>query len=183
MNVIFCITLFLGCLVITIYSPAKLLPTLLSGAERGAEVILIIFSSYCVWMAISDVVEQSNLDRSLSKYLSPTVKKVFKISDDKTAMDISMNIVCNALGLGSAATPLGRRAISSMQKANNSFGCNLLFILSATSIQLVPTTALSILSSQGAINASNIIIPSILTSALSSAIAILLFYVFLGRKG
>lgn len=78
--------------------------------------------------------------------------------------EISMNIVANILGLGNAATPLGLKAMNSMQKDNpkkdtltNSMA--MFIIINTASIQLIPTTVIAIRSSLGSKNPTSIIIP------------------------
>ena len=69
-----------------------------------------------------------------------------------------------ALGLGNAATPLGLKAMSSMQKENNKkdtlSDSMLMFILINTaSIQIIPTTVLAIRKSLGSENSTEILVP------------------------
>ena len=73
-----------------------------------------------------------------------------------------MNITSNLLGLGNSATPCGLKAIEEMQKENlnkDKLSNNqVLFILINTaSIQIIPTTIMSIRASLGSKNPSVII--------------------------
>ena len=56
----------------------------------------------------------------LTGVLKPLIKFLFPdlTNDKKISEEVSMNIVANILGLGNAATPLGLKAISSMQEKN-----------------------------------------------------------------
>ena len=78
--------------------------------------------------------------------------------------EISMNMVANILGLGNAATPLGLKAMKTMQEDNpkkdtltNSMA--MFIIINTASIQLIPTTVIAIRSSLGSQNPTSIIIP------------------------
>ena len=80
------------------------------------------------------------------------------------------------LGMNGAATPLGIKAIASMGKNNTraTFPMVMLVAISCTSLQLLPTSIMGLMTAAGSKNASNIILPSILASFLSTAIAIIL---------
>jgi spore maturation protein A len=101
-----------------------------------------------------------------------------------------MNISANLLGMGGAATPLGIKAIESMQKDNPekstaTFPMIMLIIISCSSIQLLPTSIVGMLASAGSNNPTAIIFPSILCSVISTTIAIflgLLFHFIFDRK-
>ena len=77
----------------------------------------------------------------------PDIKK-----ENKAYEEISMNIVANLLGLGNAATPLGLRAIKSLQEENTnkeelSNSMIMFIVLNTASIQVIPTTVIAIRSS------------------------------------
>lgn len=93
------------------------------------------------------------------KLLFPDLKK-----EDNAYKEISMNMVANILGLGNAATPLGLKAMKTMQEDNpkkdtltNSMA--MFIIINTASIQLIPTTVIAIRSSLGSQNPTSIIIP------------------------
>lgn len=74
-----------------------------------------------------------------------------------------MNIIANILGLGNASTPLGLKAISSMQEKNtnkkvlnNSMA--MFILINTASLQIIPTTVIAIRSSLGSENPSKIIL-------------------------
>ena len=94
-----------------------------------------------------------------------------------------MNISANLLGMSGAATPLGIKAIESMQKDNPnktvvSFSMIMLIAISCSSVQLLPTSIIGMLSNAGSSNPTSIIIPSIICSLTSTTLAILLVYLF-----
>jgi len=57
----------------------------------------------------------------------------------------------------------------------------MLFILSATSMQILPTTVLGILEEAGAVNAAGIILPTFITSTLITVMGVILVKVFGSR--
>ena len=81
------------------------------------------------------------------KFIFPNIKKNSQLNKE-----ISMNIVANMLGLGNAATPLGLKAMKSMQKENNkkdtlTDNMMLFIVLNTASLQIIPTTVIAIRSS------------------------------------
>ena len=94
-----------------------------------------------------------------------------------------MNISANLLGMSGAATPLGIKAIESMQKDNKhkhtiTFPMIMLIAISCSSVQLLPTSIIGMLANAGSTKPTSIILPSIICSILSTTIAILLVYIF-----
>ena len=93
------------------------------------------------------------------KKLFPDIKK-----GDKVHEEISMNVIANIMGLGNAATPLGLKAMKSMQKQNKekdklSDSMAMFIVLNTASIQIIPTTVIAIRSSLGSSNPTAMIIP------------------------
>lgn len=65
-----------------------------------------------------------------------------------------MNMIANILGLGNAATPLGLKAMQSMQEENSTKdtltdSMMMFIVLNTASIQLIPTTVIAIRNSLG----------------------------------
>lgn len=131
------------------------------------------------------ILEKSGLSQKVSKLLSPIINKIFgkcNLSEESKKY-VSMNISANLLGMSGAATPLGIKAIESMQKDNKNknivtFPMIMLIAISCSSIQLLPTSIIGMLSSAGSTNPTGIIFPSILCSIISTTIAILLVFLF-----
>ena len=92
--------------------------------------------------------------KKLTKLLQPIIRFLFpELKNNKQAKEeISMNIIANLLGLGNAATPLGLKAMTSLQKKNSkkdtlSNAMATLIVINTASIQIIPTTVLAIRSS------------------------------------
>ena len=104
------------------------------------------------------------------KILFPEIKKGTEAYEE-----ISMNIVSNILGLGNAATPLGLRAMQSMQKENKdknklSNSMAMFIILNTASIQLIPTTVIAVRTALGSAEPTKMLIP-IWGATIGAAIA------------
>ena len=102
----------------------------------------------------------------IHKVLKPVIRFLFpEIKENQKAQnEISMNMVANILGLGNAATPLGLKAMETLQQENKnkkelSNSMIMLIVLNTASIQLIPTTIIAIRSSLGSENPTAIIFP------------------------
>lgn len=180
------IFLFISSIVaLCLFDPSKVLTGMLTASNNAVKLSLELCAVYAIWMGIFTILEKSGLSKRLSKLLSPIINKIFgKNNLSAESKDyISMNISANLLGMGGAATPLGIKAIESMQKGNPNkstvtFPMIMLIAISCSSVQLLPTSIIGMLANAGSSNPSSIIFPSIICSFLSTTIAILLVYLF-----
>lgn len=177
MNVIFTIVFISSMIVIAVFSPDKLLSSLLGGAENAAKMALTLFCIYAVWMGLSRLAEDSGLARGAAKALKPLTRKIFKTDGDGANENLAMNISCNLLGLGGAATPYAVKAIGELEKEHNTFAQKLLFVINATSIQILPTTVIALRAGAGSVSPSDIFLPSLICTVISTAVAVLLFII------
>lgn len=180
MNVIFTVVFIASMIAIAIISPDKLLSSLLGGAESSVKMALTLFCIYAVWMGLSKLAERSGLSKGIAKGLKPLTRRIFKTDGEVANENLAMNISCNLLGLGGAATPYAVKAIGELEKENNGFAQKLLFVINATSIQILPTTVIALRASAGSVSASDIFLPSLICTAVSTLTAVGLF--LLGRK-
>lgn len=133
-------------------------------AEQTVDLILTMFGTLCLWNGIMKIAVKTSLIEKLTKFLKPVISFIFPEikTDKKISKEISMNIVANILGLGNAATPLGLKAMDSMQKTNKdksklSNSMAMFILVNTASLQIIPTTVISIRSSLGSENPTKII--------------------------
>ncbi len=175
MNTIFTVVFFLSLVVITVVAPDKLLSTLLGGGQKAATTALTLFCIYAVWMGLSRIAEKSGFSRIAAKGLKPLSRRLFKTDNDAALENIAMNLSCNLLGIGGAATPFAVKAIDELEKDKNEFAQKLLFVINATSIQLIPSTVIALRTSAGSGAAFDIFLPSLICTFISTAVAVLIF--------
>lgn len=127
------------------------------------------------------IAKDSSLSKKLAKSLRPVIKFLFPDVDekDKAHEEISLNIIANILGLGNASTPLGLKAMESLQKKNDnkkvlSNSMAILVLLNTASIQLIPTTVIAIRSSLNSANPTSIIFPVWIATFSAAFVAILI---------
>ena len=137
--------------------------SIFESAQNVVNFSLTLIGMTCLWSGIMEVASNTKMIDYLSKLLNPIIKILFP-NIKKSNKNIIMNIVANILGLGNAATPLGLKAMDELQKENenkNKLSDNMmmLIVLNTASLQLIPTTVLTIRSSLNAENPSIIIFP------------------------
>lgn len=125
-----------------------------------------LLGTICLWNGIMQVASKTTIMDKLTKGLSPIIKILFpEMRENKQIQrEISMNMIANILGLGNAATPLGLKAMKSMQRENTkkdtlSNAMILFIVLNTASIQIIPTTVIAIRSSLGSNNPTSIVFP------------------------
>ena len=136
-----------------------------SSAEQTVELCLTLLGTLCLWNGIMSIALKTSLIKKLTKFLKPLISFLFPDlkNDKKISEQVSMNIVANILGLGNASTPIGLKAISSMQEKNNdkttlNNSMAMFILINTASLQIIPTTVIEIRSSLGSNNPSKIIL-------------------------
>ncbi len=161
------------------------LPAMTDGAFKTAkdavmDIALPLVGLMAIWLGMMRLAERAGLVSLLARALRPLMRRLFpEVPVDHPAMGaMVLNMSANMLGLGNAATPLGLRAMSLLQKLNPvpSVASNSMvtfLAINTASIQLVPTTAISILAIQGSKTASSIMIPALVSSAVAMTCGVL----------
>lgn len=175
MNAIFTVVMILSAIILCINSPADFLPSMLDGGMNAAKCCLTLLCVYVVWMGLSAVAEDCRITQGAARLLSPFCKRLFKTENGKAIEAVSMNLSCNLLGIGGAATPYGVKAIEEFERDKNTFAQNLLFIINATSIQLIPTTVIALRAAAGSLTAHDITLPSLLATIVSTGLGVTAF--------
>ncbi len=181
MNKVWLILLSLSIIALMFVDPSGVLAGLTSASNRAVKLSFELCAIYALWIGIFSILEQTGLSKKFSKLLSPLVNLIFgkKNLSDETRQYVSMNISANMLGMGGAATPLGIKAIESMNKDNPdkttvTYPMTMLIVICCTVLQFLPTSIMGLMSSAGSKNPASIVFPSILASILSTTIGIIL---------
>lgn len=158
---------------------------LLTSGKNSIDMILTILPLMCLWLGITKIAEASSLLTLVSKKLSKVVRIIFpEIPKDHPAIGyISSNIVMNMLGLGNAATPFGIKAMEKLKELNQnkdvaSRSMITFLVINTSSVTIIPTTVISLRLLHGSIDASEIIPATILTTFISTFIALILDRIF-----
>lgn len=140
--------------------------SIFTSCAQTVDLILKLFGTMCLWNGLMKIVQETSLMKKLTKFISPLMKILFPKmkKEDKEYKEITINIIANLLGIGNAATPLGLKAMQTMQEKNPqkdkiTDSMAMFIVLNTASIQLIPATVIAVRASLGSVNPSQIIVP------------------------
>ncbi len=138
-----------------------------------------------LWLGLLNIGEKAGAVRFLSKIIGPFFSKLFPEipKDHPVNGQLLMNFSANMLGLDNAATPMGLKAMNSLQELNpnkeEASNAQIMFLaLNTSGLTLIPIMIMGQRSELGANDPTDILIPLILTTFISTLAAIL----FVGIK-
>ena len=162
---------------------------LLTNANKALELMLELMPIIVLWTGIMKIAEDSGMLYKFSKLLEPLLKRLFpSVPKDNLALGyIASNIAANAMGLGSAATPFGLKAMNELQKINDkkdtaSEAMITFLVLNTAGVTIIPTTILAMRVMYNSINPSEIILPAVIATTCSSIGGLTLDYFIRKRR-
>lgn len=164
----------------------------LDSAGEAVELCITMVGVMAVWVGLMEIASRSGLIASMTRGIQPFVTYLFPdIPKGHAARDyISTNIIANILGLGWACTPAGLKAMEELAKLEGERGnpayrdggsaeryasnemCTFL-ILNISSLQLIPVSVIAYRSQYGSVNPAAVIVPGILATLTSTAVAVI----------
>lgn len=154
-------------------------------AKTAFTIALGLVGIMAFWLGLMKIAEESGLLRQLTRILQPVMRWLFpNIPVTHSALEaVTLSISANMLGLGNAATPFSLRAMTELAKLNPYPGIAtdsmcMLLALNTSSVQLIPVTVIAILASNGDTNPAGIIVPILIATSLSTAVAIISAKIF-----
>lgn len=157
------------------------------GAKSAVFTVLSFAGVMCFWTGIMEIAEKSGLSQKIEKLLRPIINFLFPNSGDEAKNYIAMNMSANLLGMGNAATPMGIKAMSCLDRENAnplyaSDNMCMLVVLNTTSIQLIPTTIIALRVAASSADPFSIILPIWISSLTAVLSAVSLAKLYFGRK-
>ena len=154
--------------------------SIFESTSSAIQLCLTLVGTMCLWCGMIKIVIQTSAVDKLIKIIKPILRKLFPDinAEDEAHKEISMNIIANLLGLGNAATPLGLKAMKSLQKVNKnkqelSNSMAILIVLNTASIQIIPTTVIAIRTTLGSKNPTEMLVPIWIATIVAAISAIL----------
>lgn len=154
---------------------------ILNSCKNTLELIFQLFPVVALWLGIMKIATASGLLQIVSNKLSPFLRIIFpEIPKDHPALGyISSNIIANVFGLGNAATPFGLKAMESLQELNPnkkeaSRSMITFLVLNTSGLTLIPTTIISMRMMYGSANPTEVILPCILATLISTTVGLTL---------
>ncbi|MDE7454937.1 MAG: hypothetical protein K2M64_03825 [Clostridia bacterium] len=181
MNIVWTVITISAIIALTIINPQSVLTVCLDSSSQALTTALELTAVYCVWLGIFKVAEECKLVEKLSNLLKPVNKWLYGNISEVASNYVSLNLASNMLGVGNAATPSAIEAIKEMEHGQTlSRAGAMLFVVNATSVQLVPTTVIGLRASLGSVNPSDIILPNFIATVITSIVGIALVFISYG---
>ena len=155
-----------------------------TSTESAITLTLTLIGSTCLWSGIMEIASNTKIIDILNNFLKKIIKKVFSNINKNAQNKIIMNIIANILGLGNAATPLGLQAMEELQKDNIkkdklSDNMMMLIVLNTASLQIIPTTVISIRTALNSEEPTKIIFPVWISTICSLIVGIMITKLFI----
>lgn len=181
-----CIGIFYGVLVGNSFEVNN---SILSNGTTAVELILSMLPIIVLWTGIMKIAEDSGLLQKIAKLFEPILKLLFpKLPKDSPALGyIASNVTANMMGLGSAATPFGLKAMKEMQKLNENkkeatSSMITFLVLNTGGVTLIPTTVIALRLAAGSTNPTAIVLPAILATLISNFCGLSIDYLIRKRE-
>ena len=159
---------------------SQVVSALFAMAKTAVDIALGLIGIMCLWLGIFKVIENSGLIHQLSRALSPLLSRLMpEVPRQHPAQGaITMNLAANLLGLDNAATPLGIKAMQSLQSLNPSkdvaSNAQILFlVLNTSSVTLLPVTIFMYRAQAGSVAATDIFLPILIATSASTLTGLL----------
>lgn len=161
----------------------------LNAAKNSVDILFSFAGMICFWSGFLKIADSGNILVRFEKLLHPVLTKLFpKLEKGSKAMkQIAANIAANMLGVGNAATPAGIEAMSELDKINphpetpTDEMC-IFTILNTSSLQIIPTTVISLRAAAGSAKPTSIIPAVWICSFISLSAALCSIKIILYRQ-
>jgi spore maturation protein A len=175
MNAIWLLILISSVTTLLFVNPDGALTAMISGSQNAVNLALTLVASYGFWLGFFKLLEKTGINKIVTKLLRPLIRFLFKDAGEAESL-ISMNMSANLLGLGNASTPVGISAMKILEKDDDKPNENMIMlaVISATSLQLIPSTVIGMRISHGSISPTSFLIPCIIATVSSTVIGITL---------
>ena len=184
MSKIWLLMIFSSIILTSIFAPSTIVSTMMNAAKTGVTMSIEFVGIYAVWMGFMQVLDDCKLSNKFSNLLHKPVQYIFGRTDKETEKNICLNIASNIIGIGSAATPYGIKAMKGLDKGDKKAtrAMIMLVVINSTGIQLLPTTVIGMRAVAGSVSPSCILLPTIIATFVPTILGILLVSAIYKRK-
>ncbi len=145
------------------------------------DIILPLIAYLAFFCGLMELLIISGASEKIARKLSPVFAKVFPSvpKNHESISYMTLNFAANFLGLDSAATPFGLKAMQSLQEINpdkeKASDAQIMFMcLHAAGLTLIPTSIIGYRAAQNAANPADVMLPCIITSFIGTIAALLI---------
>lgn len=155
----------------------------LKSSAQALDMFFSMFPVIVLWMGLMQIASDSGLLEKVAYKFSFVLKRLFpSIPEGHESLGlIASNIIVNMVGLGSAATPFGLKAMEKLQELNpekdTATPAMITFlVLNTSGVTLIPTSIISLRAMFGSSNPSEIIAPALAATLVSTVTGLTVDY-------
>jgi spore maturation protein A len=180
MNLVWTLVMVVGLSLLLFGNVDIALTAMLDGGSKAVSLGIKLWGIYAVWLGILKIVEETELDQKLARLFRPIIRFLVGKTDDYTSNQIAINITSNLLCMGNASTPSGMNSIAGLDKGGKyaTAGMIMIVVLNSSSLQLIPSTIVGLRVLAGSSSASDIIIPTLISTIASTLSGVILVKIF-----
>jgi len=150
---------------------------LLSSGEQAVTLLMTLLATMTLWSGLMEILSEAGDVARLGKVFRKIARPLFPgLTDDAAWNAMSMNLSANLLGLGNAATPAGIEAAKQLASLGEPglHALAMLLTLDNASLQLIPTTVITLRQAAGAYDPADVWGMTLIISDVATCIAIIL---------
>lgn len=154
----------------------QLLAAALEGTSQAVALTLRLGAGYLFFCGLMGIVRAAGAQRGMEKAMRPLLHILMpEVQQEASREAVAVNLSMNLLGMGNAATPMGLEAMRRMdeeaqKRPGVKHAMRMLLILNATSLQLLPTTVLTLRAAAGSARVNAVVLPTLLCTAVSTVV-------------
>jgi len=159
---------------------SRIVLSLFDMADLSVKLMLLLFGTLTLWLGFLRIAEKAGLIDALARLLTPLFRRLMPdVPAGHPSLGLmTLNFAANMLGLDNAATPIGLRAMHSLQTLNpdpqTATNAQILFlVLNSSSLTLLPVTIFMYRAQQGASDPTLVFLPILLATTASSLTGLL----------
>jgi spore maturation protein SpmA len=166
----------------------KIIDSTFSSSEMAVmKIALPLTGAMTLWLGLMNIGEKAGAINFLARIVGPFFNRLFpEIPKNHPAHgQLLMNFSANMLGLDNAATPLGLKAMNSLQELNNkkdtASNAQIMFlVLNTSGLTIIPVSVLAQRAILGSSNPTDVFIPILIATTISSLVGVI--YVAIRQK-
>lgn len=158
---------------------------LLGSGTQAVTLLMTLLATMTLWSGLMEILTETGDVSRLGKVFRRLLRPLFPALEDEAAWNaVSMNLSANLLGLGNAATPAGIEAAKRLTQLGEPGmrALAMLLVLDNTSLQLIPTTVITLRQTAGAYDPADVWGMTLLVSGAAMVAAVVMMVALNGGK-
>ncbi|MCL2484382.1 MAG: spore maturation protein [Firmicutes bacterium] len=169
-----------GTLLLLATNPSGFILSLTNAGNKAITFSLTLAGIFCIWMGFFKIMENAGILEIIKKPLKPIIKFIFGKVDNKSEEYLATMLSADVMGVSGVGTASGILATHNLvgDKEVITYAAAMLVVLNASSIQIFPSTIISMRAAAGSTNPPSILLPALIASFATTIFSVLLMKLF-----